>query len=412
MQNLGFTFILFALLSCNIDQGLIDKTEEPPEAPTPEISLEIITDTPASVPFGCPASESFQIKSVGTDLLTVEGISLLISATANPEVYGGLPTVPFDMEPETEITISVGFDSISESDVETLIQVQSNDPDLPVAEANSVLIPEAGDIVTDSFISTLGKDIDLLLVIDNSCSMVTEQAQLADNAEHIIDGLNANSADYHIGVITTDDSTFAGNMITKADSDPIGELESQMAVGVNGSTSEKGIYMAIGTTSTGGDGAPGSSFLRDNASLAVVFVSDEDDSSSGDLSSWSSHFWSIKPSPSDVVVWSIVGIDSQCYTASIGHDYIDLAQTLGGGSTSICDLDWQPTFEDLAAIAGTQSTFYLSDVPFVDSISVTVNGIDSTDWVYSTGSNAVVFNPGFVPVAGSLIDITYGISDC
>lgn len=402
---------LSSFVACNPEQGLSTIVDDPPEAPTPKIEVISISDSPIITSFGCPASGDFLVSSVGTDVLTISDIEMLVTAQTSSTV-GGIPTIPFSLDAGDDITISIDFDSIGDTDVVAMLMVSSDDPTLPEATADLTISPEAGDIVIDDFISSSGRDIDLVLVVDNSGSMSSEQSRLTDNAQNIIDGLEANSADYHIGLITTDSAQFVGPMITNSDPDPVAELQSQIGVGTSGNWDEKGIQEAIDVTSGSGDAAVGSAFLRDNASLAIVWVSDEDDNSSGDLTSWASHFWGIKHVPSDVVGWAIVAADDSCSTASPGYDYIDLAQTLGGGITSICESDWRPTFEGLTAIAGTQSTFGLSEIPFVSSIEVTVNGVSSTGWVYVSSSNSVAFNPGFVPAVGSFIEIKYGVSDC
>jgi hypothetical protein len=45
---------------------------------------------------------------------------------------------------------------------------------------------------------------DVLLVFDNSCSMLDEQVLLAETAPLVLDSLDASSVDWHVGVVTTD----------------------------------------------------------------------------------------------------------------------------------------------------------------------------------------------------------------
>lgn len=411
-MNGKFALPILLLASCKIDQLFNNTPDSPPPPPVPEIKVEATSPNPVSVSFGCPVEADFLITSVGTDTLNIESISVLASVQADAEVQNGLPAMPLELAPEETLPVIVSFDSFGDVAAELLLTVSSDDPDGD-ASATINMNPEAATTVTDTFVTTSGKNIDLLLVIDNSGSMSMEQTRLANNAEYIIDGLEANNSDYQIGIITTDDPAFVGDMITVSDSDPVAELQEQIIVGVAGSYTEKGIQMAIDATSTGGDAAPGSDFLRDNSTLAIVWVSDENDSSTGTLTDWASSLWSVKTNPSDVIGWGIVTDDNTvCLTAVPGDDYIDLAQTLGGSWSQICDESWQPTFEDLAATAGAQSSFPLSDTPSVSTIEVTVNGIQSTDWVYVQSTNSVAFNPGYIPMVGSLIEIKYGISDC
>ena len=402
---------LLVLLSCE-SESTLHNVVEPIEPLVADIHVEAISDSPIAVSFGCPAVESFRISSVGTQAVTISDIMLMVSIQTDANVVDELPEFPLSLPPSDEIIVTVAIDTIDDVDDAIMISVSSNDPDEPVAVASILLEATASNFIKDTFIVTAGKEIDLLLVIDNSCSMQEEQGRLIDNAQYIIDGLDTHSSDYHIGVITTDSSKFVGDFITQADVSPVVSLGQQIDVGIFGSGNETGIKSSIEATSPGGDAAPNSPFLRETASLAVIWVSDEPDLSAGDLYTWSSHFWSLKPSPSDVIGWGIVTADYTCRTAMPGFDYIDLSQELGGDWTQICDESWQPTFEGIAASAGTVSTFQLTNTPQVSTIVVTVDGIESNDWVYVTNINSVSFNPGFVPVVGSVIQIEYGIADC
>ena len=403
---------LLVFLSCENDSTL-HKIVEPIEPLFSDIRVEAISESPVEVSFGCPAVESFKISSVGTQSVTISDVTLMVSIQTDAEVLSELPDFPMNLEPENEIIVTVAVEIVDDNDDTLMISVNSNDPDSPTSVASIFLEAMTNNIVTDTFISTAGREIDLLLVVDNSCSMQEEQGQLIDNAQYIIDGLDINSSNYHIGVITTDSSKFVGDFITQADTSPVTSLGQQIDVGIMGSGNETGIKSSIDATSPGGDAGLNSPFLRETASLVVVWVSDEPDLSPDDLYIWSSHFWSLKPTPSDVIGWGIVTEDfSSCRNAMPGFDYIALAQTLGGDWTKICDENWQPTFEGLSAAAGTVSSFQLSDTPLVSTITVTVDGIESNDWVYVTNLNSVSFNPGYIPAAGSYIEIEYGISDC
>lgn len=403
---------LIILLSCENDSTL-HKIIEPIEPLFSDIRVEAMSESPVEVSFGCPAVESFKISSVGTQSVTINDVTLMVSIQTDAEVLSKLPDFPMSLEPENEIIVTVAVEIVDDNDDTLMISVNSNDPDSPTSIASIFLEAMTNIIVTDTFVSTAGREIDLLLVVDNSCSMQEEQGQLIDNAQYIIDGLDINSSDYHVGVITTDNSKFVGDFITQADTSPVTSLGQQIDVGIMGSGSEMGIKSSIDATSTGGDAALNSPFLRSAASLAVVWISDEPDGSPNDLSVWAPHFWSLKPAPSDVIGWSIVTNDlSSCRTALPGFDYIDLAQALGGDWTQICDENWQMTFEGLSAAAGTISTFQLSDTPLTSTIEVSVDGIESVDWVYVLNTNSVSFNPGYVPVVGSFIEIEYGVSNC
>lgn len=402
-------FIL--ILGCELDQTFNQEIIVT-EAATSDLLVQAMSESPVKVPFGCPTSESFLIQSIGEQAVIILDITVLVSAGTSATLDSPLPVFPLSLAPEENIIVTVILEAANDEEDTVMINVVSDDPGSPRA-AVTLLQPQALEKVRDIFIAEAGQAIDLLLVIDNSGSMSSEQSRLIANAPHIIDGLNRYSFDYHVGVITTDSPKFVGDFLTEADLNAVDDLSIQMNLGTSGNSTERGIQYAIEATSAGGDAAPGSPFLRDDAHLAIVWISDEDDYSSGVLSDWATHFWSLKTSPSDVIGWAIV-TDTMvnCPTAYPGLDYIGLSAALGGSWTQICNEDWQLTFENLAATAGTISSYPLSDIPFIPSIEVEVDGVASNDWVYVTGSNSVSFNPGHIPVIDSVVHITYGVAAC
>ena len=57
---------------------------------------------------------------------------------------------------------------------------------------------------TDTFFQEIRRTVDILLVVDNSCSMIDEQQKLAANFDNFISQFLDAEVDYQIGVVTTD----------------------------------------------------------------------------------------------------------------------------------------------------------------------------------------------------------------
>lgn len=190
--------------------------------------------------------------------------------------------------------------------------------------------------------------VDLLFVIDNSVSMVTEQGNLIASFSEFIAGIRstlAGATSYHIGVITTDNYQFndpecrtlgalvtqtggagssdsvcgpflEGRYMTEAD-----DLEAAFAcagqVGVEGEHDERPIQaleLALGDELAAGCNA---GFLRDDALLVVVIITDEEDDhttlqgkpqgSPGDPLDWFASLVARKGVESNVAVLTIIG---------------------------------------------------------------------------------------------------------
>lgn len=138
------------------------------------------------------------------------------------------------------------------------------------------------------------KAVDILFVIDNSTSMQEEQDKLAKTFEAFIKELTKQEInDFQIGVITTDmfDSSHAGRLVSK-DNAPriikrselsaeavIEAFKSNVNVGNKGSQLERpfdAIRAALSPTLRNGWNK---GLLREDAILAIVILSDEDDCS-------------------------------------------------------------------------------------------------------------------------------------
>ena len=279
------------------------------------------------------------------------------------------------------------------------------------------------DYTTDSFTQEANNAADVLFVVDNSCSMYDEQNQLIVYFDDYLDVLDTAGVDYHIAVVTTDDSQFQGaqSFIDPATADPFATFATAASLGTVGSGTEQGLLHGYDALLMAQSGiAPNAGFWRDDALLQLVFVSDEPDQSG----SWSSYLYGylgLKADPGDVYLNAFVGTDGVVATscsgpggsASAGSGYVDVVNATGGVLAPICDADWSMAMADLGQQATELTdTFELSHEPIHSSIEVYVNGVEVTGWSYDPAGNAVVFDPVDIPVVGDLIDIDYAYSNC
>lgn len=163
------------------------------------------------------------------------------------------------------------------------------------------------------------RPVDILVVVDNSASMAGEQAKLKSAIGSLVAGLVQAEPpfDFHFGVVTTDIDSDAGaagadpasrgpgrlrrvpggtahyvacapgpggvrcNVGDGAASSALAAIQALLDVGTGGSTSEKGLLAAMRALSEPLRSTENAGFLRAEAALSLVFVSDEEDSSCG-----------------------------------------------------------------------------------------------------------------------------------
>lgn len=191
-------------------------------------------------------------------------------------------------------------------------------PDTPIVREDTEIPPVSYAINVprqcDIFSQNTVRKVDILWVVDSSGSMAPHQAQLASNFQSFITYLLTADPpiDFHIGVVTTDtddpreQGTLHGwtqsgrnaayiacdsnrlcntNQGTGDTNLSVRDAFSQMSkVGTQGSQVERGLYATyLALTKQANLDRGNGGFVRSDAALYVVFVSDEDDSSCAPL---------------------------------------------------------------------------------------------------------------------------------
>jgi hypothetical protein len=132
------------------------------------------------------------------------------------------------------------------------------------------------------------RPIDVLFVIDDSCSMENDQRLLSQNLESFFETFQSNQVDFHVGVVTTDmeSPTRGGRLVAPFlthQTPNVTELFQRMVrVGIDGSANELGLSAAYEATRPPLSTTTNAGFLRPEADFALVFLSDEDDGGARD----------------------------------------------------------------------------------------------------------------------------------
>lgn len=201
--------------------------------------------------------------------------------------------------------------------------------------------------------------VDILVVLDNSCSMADHQAKLAKGFQEVWDGLIEMPFDWHLGVVSTDmyASSHKGKLrasggaryVTKNLADGLNKFAEMLRLGTSGADQEKGFDAAYAALfDLKGTPIPeNAGFVREDSSLYLLFVSDENDYSTiingSDLQSALEDQWAAR----DLHVAAVItpapfgcqgggGIND----GEPGRDYELLVGILGGDVHSICGTKW------------------------------------------------------------------------
>ena len=335
------------------------------------------------------------------------------------------------------------------------------------------------DVRVDTYTQQAASKIDVLWVIDNSGSMAARQETIARNFQSFITEFTKNSIDYRIAVTTTDIFKEAGRfvgtpkIIGPTTPNVAAVFANNIKVGIAGSPYEVGFdaarlaldlqlqanaaavmqcqtacpTMNQATCRANCETNTVFQFLRRDAYLYLIFVSDEEDRSSQDVRFFYRYFETAKGVGNDgtVTTAAIMGdTPSNRCGATPGVRYKALSDLTGGEIGSICDTNFSVTLGKLARNAvGLKRKFALQVKPNIQTIQVRLrypcnvpadqtascasidrtacmgNPVDSMNvvctpkqgapdgWTYEEGGNLVYFAGESVPGLSGQIELQY-----
>jgi hypothetical protein len=370
---------------------------------------------------GCDAEMEVNISNAGNADLIVTSIDYFVSYPTDfsidfiEETNGELP---WTIEPGESNVVKIKHIPLDSTPDSGYIEVTSNDPITPIATAEQTALGDYSNYQEETFEQSDIDAVDILFVVDNSCSMSSHQTQLANNFDTFMNVFISSGVDYNIAFITTDSANIEGSVINSTTADPVAEVATIIDdIGIHGSTNERGIHYSYYALQNGGDLGPGSEFWRTDSKLIIIYISDEDDHSSTTPTELKSYVVTAKGSADYVSAHAVAGdYPGGCNTnggADEGYEYYVVVNYLNGTFLSICEDDWGTPLETLAHDSILISSYVLSEIPIEDTLEILVNGVESTDWTYSSDENTVYFDGGAVPSAGSDIYISYAVlADC
>ena len=322
--------------------------------------------------------------------------------------------------------------------------------------------------------------LDILWMVDSSGSMEEEQQNLADNFEAFITDFVSKGYEYNIAVAATDawryeydptnpffqtyvkfrdgdvymggsgirSGTFLiNNLLGGGDvTNIINTFKTNIKVGTIGSGDERAfdsIRQVLEQTKGSGYNSA-YNFRRNDAFLAVIIISDEEDFSRNNpaingcsgspipddcqeqnlrpVSEYVNYLDTFTSSSSTDRKYSVntIGIfDEVCMAANpsssdhMGLRYAEIASFTNGVTGSICDTNFSQNLNDIQSrIAELSTQFRLNRVPIVSSIVVNINGVDipqnaTNGWTYNATNNSIVFHGTAIPAQGAAIQIVF-----
>ncbi|MEQ1569310.1 MAG: hypothetical protein ABMA64_26975 [Myxococcota bacterium] len=295
---------------------------------------------------------------------------------------------------------------------------------------------------TDNVVQVTTPRVDILWMIDNSCSMSNEQDDLTHNIPYFMNFFVGSGLDYHVGVTSSDtiSSNYSGSdgtlvvvagakYIDPETPNPVEVYVEMASLGIGGKFPERGLGATFLCLEEKRD-TVNAGFYRDEAALHTIIISDEPDYTEASVITqpeYAEWYSSLKDDPEDRTFSAI--IDPQR-----GSAYKNTAIEVGGIVWDLSDGDWPGVLEQLGLqAAGLSQEYFLSHLPTPGTIEVTVitpggaelgfeegfvdpntgeltdqdgDGTPDGDWTYEQARNSITFVE-FVPEAMSTVRLTY-----
>jgi len=367
--------------------------------------------SPPSLDFHAPVGTS----TSGEIVVTNVGREPLVVAFASMQPPGEFDVdasaLPATLAPGEPISLAVSFHPDVTGVSAATLSIASDDPLTPVAPVALTGKGVAHHVETFTQGSG-GNEADVLVMLDEDLG-TDGHTEYEGGIDALIHWLEQDHVDFHVGVTGASTQTYGGKLVAASgepavvaagDASPSAELMANCDV-IGASTEDDGNGLAgaldaLSPAELAGDNA---GFLRPEATLDLVWMSDEDDTSPAAVASYRNAYLAVKNTASKVSFAAIADVDSR-YQQLVGN-----AAAFGDWNDPST---WNGAMQSLAASAsGVGAVFPLSFPADPTTIVVTVDGVvypTPLTWTWDAAAHAVRFEPTYVPAAGATIVVDYG----
>lgn len=283
--------------------------------------------------------------------------------------------------------------------------------------------------------------VDYLFVVDNSGSMSSHQQNLARHIDTLIKALTDSKVDFHAAVISTDSETTSGSprvemgeflgsprVVTMQTPNALDLLKRNLLLGTNGSGTEEMFAPLQKALSEPLLSGKNSGFLRTNAGLSVIVLSDAEDQGKMLATEIFTFLAGLKSVHGLVKVDGILahsGTDSNlCNRDDVNVPPLKIEELIklsGGELFSICDADLSGAMEKIGRrnwplVDAWVKRIPMMVVPKMDSIKVTYGtqtilpGDIKRGWTYDYLTNEILLGDEIewsVQPPDTTLDVTF-----
>lgn len=368
-------------------------TDTDTDADGPQLAVTPSPIDLGEVDVGCDEARNVVLRNVGTE-------DLVISDVFWPNAVEVVTVLPLTLTPGDTASTTLTWSPSQPATLDAELEVISNDPDGTVVAS---ILGEADYLgVTDSFTALGSAPSDILLAVDQSCSMDALTTPIGSGIDDFLNQLDANGDDWRIQVLdVTNGCVF--ETIEPNTADRASVLGDAMTFGedLSGEDTYSERLMDLMVLALDNQNSCNAGLVRAGAQLHMVLMSDENEQSTGvgNLATVQGQF-------PDVQIHAIIaqgGCGSGFPSSTAGFPV--LVDPTGGVMVDLCAPPvGMPGLA--AAIAGGTESYPLSEAPLPGSVQVTVEGQSAS---FTRSGDAVRLDDP--AEAGDSVVITYDVED-
>ena len=268
-----------------------------------------------------------------------------------------------------------------------------------ITSVEEVIIPEK--VVVEYIIQPMRPEsLDVLAIVDTSCSMADNFDELGSGLEILKDDIRLLTDDFTISFIN---SSLVGRYYSGPYDDSSDAIDLLLApyalTGDNTEVAFQSLYQFV-------DMPEAAYALRHDADKLFIFISDEEEQSQIPVGMFRDWLLSYNEDVQHDIVTISITENSTCghVANDIGTRYNELSNFYGKNYIDICS-DWSTALADSSFILNLKNYLNLKYIPVEESLTVSVDGKETNLWYYLSSTNTVYFD--FNLTEGSIVTIGY-----
>lgn len=375
---------------------------------------------------GCSREAEFVIENRGIVSANIQELGPSTNTSTAFLLLGRAPPIALQSGESTRYSVTFAPNTVQSFGGELLLTHDRMLGPMPIQLSGPGVTEQAGH---ETFEPSGQIPVDIMLVVDSSCSMAEEQQLHASELASFLQTAIAQQIDFRLAVTSTDltqagaQGRFLGAppVLDRTSANVVSEARARVLLGTTGSGVEQGLRASQAALSEPLLSTSNAGFVRAGASLIVIYLSDEDDQSPGDAADYADFLRGLPQTlgSDSVAAHAIVGpAPSGCTwaggQAQAGTRYIALSDATAGAVATICARGWAQALA--SSVSSMRHRFVLRGVPRPDTLRVHVDqvpllsqdpGSGEIVWTFDAATNAIVFSPSEAPPTGAQIDVYY-----